>query len=445
MRMKVVIVGIIILLCIPSQNGQPVFSEYPTNPVYSPGRAYYPSIIYDPLHFDDTYAGGDPYYKMWYTASGGIELAYSADGIIWNTYGLVSGLLATTHHVQVIYDRNGFGGTPTHYKMYFWDTSHLYSLAALKYAESPDGITWTWSSLTQDATAPLVTGIHPDWNRGTYGPIDIFYNPSGAAVLDDVNLWNNRYIMYYDGTTGGIEQVGLAYSANGTHWKRYSTGPVLPITPGAWDSAYTGFGTVIPLSDGFHFFYSGGQHAMHEGIGYAFSEDGISWEKRADPLFHIHDGVAWRSQRCYTPAVLVRVQSGVLCFHLWFTGDNGGTRAIGYAVGCVRLSLRGSLDNSPVEIGIEQQMISLARYNADRCCDQYEQNVMGLLSELGAIDRPEYREALQYIEEARTFCTKSDGLITSGNGVAGNYCALQACQLYAEALSILEVLVSELA
>jgi hypothetical protein len=445
MRLKAIFVGIIILLCIPSQNGQSQFSEYPSNPVYSPGRAYYPSIVYDSLHFGDAYGGGLPYYKMWYSTSGGIALAYSTDGITWNTYGLVSGLLATAHHVQVIYDRNGFGGTPFHYKMWFWDTSQLYSLAALKYAESVDGITWSWSSLSQDATYQLVTGVHPDWNRGTYGPIDIFYNPAGSASFDDTAVWNNKYVMYYDGTTGGIEQVGLAYSINGTHWKRYGSGPVLPITAGSWDSAYTGFGTVIPLPDGFHFFYSGGQHAMHEGIGYAFSTDGISWEKADDPLFHVHDGMPWRSTRCYTPSVLVRRQGGVLCFHMWFTGDDGSTRAIGYAVGCVRPPLGGSIRFPPVEIGIEQQMISLARYNTDRCCEQYEQTVMGLLSELLGVDEPEYEEALQYIEQARTYCTKSDELITSGNGVAGNYCALQACELYAQALSILEALASELA
>jgi hypothetical protein len=444
MRIKAVFISIIILACIPAQNGQSQFSEYPANPIYSPGRAYYPTVIFDSLHFGDTYAGGLPYYKMWYSSLGGVDLAYSPDGITWNTYGPVAGLLSTAHHVHVLYDRNGFGGTSIHYKMWFWDTSQLYSLAALKYAESTDGITWVWSALTQDATSPLVTGVHPDWNRGTYGPVDVFYNAAGSASLDDATIWNNRYVMYYDGTTGGIEQVGLAYSVNGTHWKRYGPGPILPITPGAWDSAYVGFGSVIPLPDGFHFFYSGGQHAMHEGIGYAFSEDGISWEKADDPLFHVNDGIAWRSTRCYTPSVLVKLEQGAVCFHMWFTGEDASTRAIGYAVGCMGSLARGSIEFTPVEIRIEQQLVSLARYNAERCCERNEQTVMGLLSELGAVDRPEYAEALQYIEQARTYCTKSSDLITSGNGVAGNYCALQACQLYAQALSILEELASEI-
>ncbi len=446
MKTKGILLGFVLCGLVHLQSGQPFFTEYPSNPVFAPGRAYYPTVIYDPNHFGDIYAGV-PYYKMWYTSAAGIALAYSQDGITWTQYGPVAGLLASAHHAHVIYDRNGFGGTAVHYKMWFWDTSvSIYTLAALKYAESSDGINWTWYSLTQDAAKPIVTGIFPDWNRGTYGPVDVFYNPAGSSILDGANVWNNTYVMYYDGTTGGIEQVGLAYSVDGRHWKRYGDQPVLPLTLGAWDSSYAGFGTVIRLLGGYHFFYSGGQSAMHEGIGYAFSSDGIVWQKAAFPIFHRNDGVPWRSVRCYTPSVLLKVQGTTAYFHMWFTGDDGTSRAIGYAVGSLALPVQGTeLNGKSAEREIQGQMTSLAQFNFSKCCEKNESIVTDLLEVLATADKtmPAYQEASEYIEQARYYCSRSEELTRSENAIAGNYTALQACSLYAEAIRILSELAAE--
>ncbi len=418
------------------QGAQPFFQEYSGNPVFSPGRAYYPTVIFDPDHFGDAYLWGLPYYKMWYSTGAGIQLAYSEDGITWNYLGALN-LLASAHHAHVLYDRNGFGGTANCYKMWFWDTSvSIYTLDALKYAESPDGINWTWFSVTQDASSPLVTGIYPDWNRGTYGPADVFYNSTGSSGLDDASLWNNKYVMYYDGTTGGIEQVGLAYSVNGLHWKRYGSGPVLPVSPGAWDSNYVGFGTVVNLN-GYHFFYSGGQNAMHEGIGYAFSSDGMTWTKADQPIFHITDGVSWRSVRCYTPSVVVRTSQERACLTMWFTGDDGRTRGIGMAMGC--LPVTGGGEKQSAERKIQEQMTALARYNYRKCCEDNEKIINELLTTLkGTEETPEYKKALELIEQARYYCMQSETFTDSGNAVAGNYCAVRSCELYAEAIQILK-------
>lgn len=427
------------------QNGQPSFTECGANPIFSPGTAYYPTVIYDLQHFGDIYAQGTPYYKMWYSSGSGVSLAYSEEGLTWHQYGPVSGL-ASAHHAHVVYDPTGFGGTSIRYKMWFWDQSvSIYGLSALKHAQSSDGMTWSVLPLTQDAAYPLVTGVYPDWNRGTYGPVDVFYNPGGSSALEDSEIWKNKYVMYYDGTTGGIEQVGLAYSVNGLHWKRYGDLPVLPITPGKWDSSYAGFGSVVPYTDGFHFFYSGGQSSMHEGIGYAFSPDGITWEKAPDPLFHITDGVSWRSVRCYTPSVLLRIQGTSACFSMWFSGDNGESRAIGYAEGCLDLKEERGILFRNTEREIQQQMTSLAHYNYTECCQRNEEIASELLDRLEGFEpTPEYAEALALLEEARSYCFQSTDMIASGNTVAGNYCALKSCQLYSQALDILRELEKKL-
>jgi uncharacterized repeat protein (TIGR01451 family)/fimbrial isopeptide formation D2 family protein len=301
--------------------------------VFSPSLGvYYPSVLYDPNAFG--HAAGDvisaslpytyrvtPYYKMWVgtrSAPNYIQFAYSDDGIAWyqfNGGAPLPGLKSGGYHSVVLYDPAGFGDG-FYYKIWYWDsTVSVYTITAIRTAESVNGIVWQNDQpITQDPTAPLIRGFSGTWDRGTYGPVWVLYNPSGAPGFDDTNIWNNRYVMYYDATTGAFEQVGIAYSADGKHWKRWGDGPVLPsgrpITepwgqPTPWDSSYSTFGTVLRLSNGtWRFWYSGGTTASHRGIGLAFSGDGLHWAKAIGPMMHINDGVLYRTRRTYTPWVL---------------------------------------------------------------------------------------------------------------------------------------------
>jgi len=194
-----------------------------------------------------------------------------------------------------------------------------------------------WSgnqAITQVGTS-VVTGAGTGWNRGSYGPYDILYNPNGSGTLviptDAASVWANKYVMYYDGTSGSDEAMGLAVSNDGINWEGYDGGaaPVLDSGPSsAWDSGYVGYGTVIEVGDSeFDLCYSGGQasaSALNEGIGFAASTDGIDWVKSAsNPIFSIHDGVTWRDERTYTPMVIGN--------QMWFSGVGPDGYAIGYA------------------------------------------------------------------------------------------------------------------
>ena len=55
--------------------------------------------------------------------------------------------------------------------------------------------------------------------------------------------------------------IGLGYSADGNHWYRYGSGPVLGLgVPRDWDSDFVGNGTIIKESTGlWHMWFSGGQ------------------------------------------------------------------------------------------------------------------------------------------------------------------------------------------
>jgi hypothetical protein len=136
--------------------------------------------------------------------------------------------------------------------------------------------------------------------------------------------------MYYDGTNGGDESIGVAGSLDGKDWVGNPTGlPVLDHPPSAGGNEYVSRCTVLKDSGVYRMWFSYGVTTMHDGIGYAESTDGVSWEEDPNnPIFHKSDGVAWRSDRTYTPSVL---KDG-LTYKMWFSGkDSASNYAIGYA------------------------------------------------------------------------------------------------------------------
>jgi len=288
-----------------------------------------------------------PYYEMWVaTGAGGagIQFAYSGDGVNWHEFNggaALPGLYSSGYHSFVLYDAGGFG-TSYRYKVWYWSGIMGYSVGDIRTADSVDGIVWeNDQALTQDGAMPIVTGLGVGWNRGSYGPNHVIYNAGGSATLDDGSLWNNRYVMYYNGTDGSQEYVGLGYSTDGKHWKRYGDDPILPLgASGEWDSYSISYVSLVRKNaTEWHLWYSGSQtNGTNEGIGYASSSDGIHWTKSAGHIFHKSDGVAWRNDRTYTPVTLYSAANfdghgDTSPYKMWFTGRSSGGN---YAIGCAR-------------------------------------------------------------------------------------------------------------
>ncbi len=296
------------------------WEEDAVDPVFASsfGKAYYPSVVKE----------SPSSYKIWYTGSGGIFYATSTNGESWvkgNGGAAVAGL-TNPHHVVV-------RRTDNKYKMWYWDTSQLYSVSSIRYAESTDGTTWVSDqAITQNSSRPIITGASGDWNRGSYGPSDILLNDN--ASNSGSNPWDYSFVMYYDATTGGQQDLGLAYSSDGIVWNRYGTsnadGRVLAHSGTGWDATHVGRSSVFRDSSGdFHMWYSGGDGRLDQGIGYASSSNGIDWVRYPDSgsnlVFSVNDGESWRDSRTYTPTVVNGEE-------MWFTGDDGsGHRTIGYA------------------------------------------------------------------------------------------------------------------
>jgi hypothetical protein len=307
-----------------------VWTEYSSNPVYDPGKAYYPTIVKD---------GGT--YKMWSDGTSGLQMATSADGINWSTQGIATGLTAAKHSLV---EKIG-----TEYRMWYWP-GLSYGIGDIRTATSTDGLTWSNDqALTQVGKTVINNTYATNWNRGSYGAADVIYNPSGSSTIvlpvDEASVWANKYVMYYDGTPGNKESLGLAVSNDGLNWQGYDPdgdGISSPVFTGSgvsgdWDSGYSSRATVVRVNDDlYEMWYSGGTTTVDYGIGYATSADGITWTRDAsNPIFDKNDGVAWRNSRTYTPVVIGN--------EMWFTGVSSSSRySIGYAT-----SKNGDLDTVP--------------------------------------------------------------------------------------------------
>ena len=327
------------------------WEEYDDNPIFGEGvggpKAYYPSVLYDSDEFSGH--GTVARYKMWYGTSGGqTGLAVSDDGIAWTDLGVV---MDDGYHATVEYYPGGFAGANSgdnpsadtmYYRMWYWDLDSgvpgsIYGVAAIGYTESPDGENWYNNQPLQNGIVPIVTGTWPDWNRGSYGPCDILYNPSASNTGD--NPFDYTFVMYYDGTTGGAESVGLGYSADGILWDGYdenddgNADPVLSgtYTSGDWDYDYVSRATVVEDDDMYEIWYSGGIGAMNNGIGYATSPDGIHWTRETNnPFLHKGDGISWRQKRTYCPMVIREGRD----YKMWIAGkSNDDDYSIGYLTG----------------------------------------------------------------------------------------------------------------
>lgn len=183
-------------------------------------------------------------------------------------------------------------------------------------AQSSDGFSWN--------TNPSAPMIYP----GAPGDFD------GSHVIypSVVALPGGGYHMLYTGwDNNGYLSVGYASSPDGTSWTKYSDNPVLAPTEGAWDSERVADAFLLHHNGSFHAWHAGFADISDVSIGYASSEDGISWTKEVQPVLTPTYSVGdWDSHRVYAPSVL---HDGRV-FHMFYVGtqSNNAYRSIGHAL-----------------------------------------------------------------------------------------------------------------
>ncbi len=95
----------------------------------------------------------------------------------------------------------------------------------------------------------------------------------------------HQYFLYFAGSDGLTEQIGLATSPDQRQW-HVSPQPVIPVgQAGAWDNWQTSNPCVLLEEGRFRMWYQGVDARKIYRIGYATSEDGHTWHKQPDVCF----------------------------------------------------------------------------------------------------------------------------------------------------------------
>lgn len=144
------------------------------------------------------------------------------------------------------------------------------------YATSPDGTVWT----KHPGNPVLTPGPAGSWDDSWVRPHTVI-------------LEGGTYRMWYEGWNGFLQHIGYAESTDGVTWTKRPS-PVLEVgrAPGAWDSVETGTPYVVFDGTTYHMWYYGWDGSGDWAIGYAFSDDGISWTKHAsNPVLSSQSGV----------------------------------------------------------------------------------------------------------------------------------------------------------
>jgi len=131
-------------------------------------------------------------------------------------------------------------------------------------------------------------GLH--WRRAKNSPILAVHDADCGSWEKDCiyQPWlvqhAGRFFDFYNAANGGIEQTGLALSADLQNWTRYSGNPVICTRPDGYDEKFCSDPKVFRDGDHWTMFYFGvGRGGAH--IMIAFSRDLMHWTAHPVPLY----------------------------------------------------------------------------------------------------------------------------------------------------------------
>jgi len=112
--------------------------------------------------------------------------------------------------------------------------------------------------------------------------------------------------MWYTSYTGSLPNngIGFAWSTDGITWTKHPTAVLTP-SPSSWDYPFVGAACVLKDGGTYKMWYTGGQsgNLSSSHIGYATSPDGIMWTKHSgNPV--LSPGTGWESGAVGYPSVI---------------------------------------------------------------------------------------------------------------------------------------------
>jgi predicted GH43/DUF377 family glycosyl hydrolase len=205
------------------------------------------------------------------------------------------------------------------YHMYY--IGHLVGAPFLEeldigHATSTDGIVWE-----KDPANPVLTrGADGEWDDLSLLRMAVIHDASG-------------FRMWYEGLgqTSESSWVGYATSPDGSVWTKHPDNPIMePGAPGTFDAGGVGPQAVIVRDGLYQMWYEAmpirATRIDDRSIGYAESDDGLSWTRRPDPVLAPTFG--WEASRINSPSV----RFDGARYQMWYTGAPSADPAIGYAV-----------------------------------------------------------------------------------------------------------------
>lgn len=131
-------------------------------------------------------------------------------------------------------------------------------------------------------------------------------------------------------------------------WEKYPANPVIDLgEEGSWNDVHVSDPAVIFDGEVYHMWFAG-DNGSQRGIGYARSVDGVHWEMYpGNPVLTDGIGDVWDGEWVSQPTV---VRHGDL-YHMWYTGYNGEHTRIGYAVSADGIHWSKSSANPVLDLG----------------------------------------------------------------------------------------------
>lgn len=170
---------------------------------------------------------------------------------------------------------------------------------ALAVSWSNDGICWSEPEITLEADP--ATGWEDDINRNC-----VIHIPE-----------KNEYLMWYTGQAQGKSWIGVARSADGVHFSRFRSKPVL--SPEADFEGESVMNPFVMYENGiFRMWYAAGETYEPNVICYAESDDGERWNKYSgNPIFACAPENAYEQNRIGSCDIL-KDEDGYLMFYIGY-------------------------------------------------------------------------------------------------------------------------------
>jgi predicted GH43/DUF377 family glycosyl hydrolase len=300
------------------------FTKHPDNPVFDVGEGdawdnavvSEAKVIFDGARF-----------HLWYAARQRLETptgrrkspmlagyATSPDGLRWTRHPdnpiMVPGPVGSpdANHVYppyVLFDGHEFR---------MWYSAHDFEEWSINYAVSTDGAAWQ-----KHASNPLMRAAHDGrWDEN--------------FISEPSVLWNGqRFEMWYNGGSERTStlRVGYAWSDDGLVWHKWEPDEwILDVGPlGAWDDFSVARVHVLYDGERYQMFYEG-HDATSWRVGYAWSEDGLSWQKYLEnPILDLGPPGDFDSVNVAEPYVIFDGDT----YWLYYSGYDGDKYRIGLA------------------------------------------------------------------------------------------------------------------